>query len=164
MLKLLPSSAYPWLRAMIHPEHVRADTATFYNFPSKVISDDETTLPSVIPDGLRCGCPLGCVKLMQYCGSGEIAIGRCYGCEDCDSVTSFACFCECLGCEEAFKKQTAKLGTPSQIFMGPKFRRAVAYKIRARRSRSDHGLLSIKPKRKRRGPRSCSDSLCSQMT
>ena len=132
-----------------------ADPGTFYNFPYKVFSDDEITLPLAIPDGLRCGCPLGCVKLMQYCSSEEIAMGRCYGCEDCEDCESFACFCECQGCEEAFTNQMAKLGTLSESFSRPKFRRALANKIRVRRSCGAHRQLSIKQKRKRHGPKSC---------
>jgi hypothetical protein len=88
----------------------RLHQVPYYNFPYKVFSDDDASLPLEIPDGLRCGCPLGCIKLMQYCSSLEIAMGKCHGCKDCKGRASVCeCFCECLACEQAYIVHIAKI-------------------------------------------------------
>ena len=88
----------------------RLHQVPYYNFPYKVFSDDDASLPLEIPDGPRCGCPLGCIKLMQYCSSLEIVNGKCHGCKDCKDRASFCeCFCECLTCEQAYIAHIAKI-------------------------------------------------------
>lgn len=88
----------------------RLHQVPYYNFPYKVFSDDDASLPLEIPDGPRCGCPLGCIKLMQYCSSVEIVNGKCHGCKDCKDRASFrACFCECLTCDQAYIAHIAKI-------------------------------------------------------
>ena len=80
------------------------------DFPYKVFSDDDASLPVEIPDGLRCACPLGCIKVMQYCSSEEIAMGKCHGCRDCKGKASACkCWCECLGCEQEYRLHIANI-------------------------------------------------------
>ena len=80
----------------------------YCDFPYKVFSDDDASLPVEIPAGLRCGCSLGCIKLMQYCASGEKSMGKCYGCQQCtEAASANECFCECLGCEQGYRAHFA---------------------------------------------------------
>ena len=80
----------------------------YCDYPYKVFSDDDASLPTEIPDGPRCRCPLGCIKLLQYCSTSEIARGKCWGCQPCKGAASAGeCFCECLGCEQGYRLHLA---------------------------------------------------------
>ena len=77
-------------------------------YPYRVLSDDDSDLPEEIPDGPRCSCSAGCLKLLEFLTDLEASNGHCYSCCDAD----VGCLCECMGCERQKSMQPLATDTP----------------------------------------------------